>query len=164
MQGTKQIEREVIIHASVQAVWDVLADATLLPQWVPAVQEVEACSAEGEGEGTVRSCKAELSGRSGVMVERCVEFTPMSRVAYVVDEESFGMRRMFEHYGFALNVASVDSSHTRVTLETHYTPRNWIFNLMNDIMIRRQFESVCEEIVGGLKRFVELGLMNSGNA
>jgi uncharacterized protein YndB with AHSA1/START domain len=132
MQGTKQIEREVVIHAPVQLVWGVLADATLLPKWVPAVQEVGACSLQGEGVGTVRSCDAELSGRSGVMVERCVEFTPMSRVAYVVEEETFGMRNMFDHYGFAINVAAVDPSRTRVTLETHYTPRNWMYTLMKE--------------------------------
>jgi hypothetical protein len=30
--------------------------------------------------------------------------------------------------------------------------------------MRRQFEKVCEEIVSGLKRFVEVDLVNSGDA
>src|SRR2546426_8959327 len=155
MDGKKQIERSAVIHAPVDAVWDVLADSRLLPEWVPAVDEVTACSIEGEAVGEVRHCNANLAGKSGRMVERCIEFTPMTRIAYVVDDESFGMRRMFEHYGFALNLESLASGQTRVTLETHYTPRNPMYGFLNRLLMRRKFEKVCEGIVGGLKAFTE---------
>jgi hypothetical protein len=42
----------------------------------------------GEAVGEVRHCIAKLGGKSGRMVERCVEFAPMTRIAYVVEEES----------------------------------------------------------------------------
>jgi hypothetical protein len=29
---------------------------------------------------------------------------PIKRVAYVVDDESFGMRKMFDDYGFAITL------------------------------------------------------------
>jgi uncharacterized protein YndB with AHSA1/START domain len=155
MDGKKQIERSAVIHAPVEAVWDVLADSRLLPEWVPAVDEVTECSLEGEAVGEVRHCKANLAGKSGRMVERCIEFTPMTRIAYVVDDESFGMRKMFDHYGFAINLESGESKKTHVTLETHYTPRNPVYGLLNKLMIRRRFQKVCAEIVGGLKDFTE---------
>ena len=155
MNGTKQIERSTSIEAPPHAVWDVLCDSRLLADWVPAVDEVTAYSIEGEAVGEVRHCNATLAGKSGRMVERCVEFAPMTRIAYVVDDESFGMRRMFEHYGFAINLESAGPEKTLVTLETHYTPRNPMYRLLNRLLLRRKFENVCEEIVGGLKTFTE---------
>ena len=97
MDGEKQIVRSTSIDAPPDAVWKVLDDSRLLPDWVPAVDEVTECSFEGEAVGEVRYCDVKLAGKSGRMVERCIEFVPMTRIAYVVDDESFGMRRMFEH-------------------------------------------------------------------
>ena len=155
MDGKKQVERSTSIDAPPDVVWDVLRDSRLLPDWVPAVEEVTACSIDGEAVGEVRHCNARLGGKSGRMVERCVEFAPMTRIAYVVDDESFGMRRMFDHYGFAINLEPVAPGETLLTLETHYTPRNPLYGLLNRLLMRRKFEKVCEEIVGGLKTFTE---------
>ena len=155
MDGTRQIERSTSIAAPPDAVWEILRDSRLLPDWVPAVDEVTAYSIKGEAVGEVRHCNAKLAGKSGRMVERCVEFAPMTRIAYVLDDESFGMRRMFDHYGFAINLESVESGKTVVTLETHYTPRNPMYRLLNRLLMRRRFEKVCEDIVGGLKTLSE---------
>jgi uncharacterized protein YndB with AHSA1/START domain len=155
VDGQKQIVRSTTIDAPPDAVWEVLGDSRLLPDWVPAVDEVTECSLEGEAVGEVRHCDVNLAGKSGRMVERCVEFAPMTRIAYVVEDESFGMRRMFEHYGFALNLEPLAPGKTLVTLETHYTPRNPIYRLLNRLLMRRKFEKVCEGIVGGLKTFTE---------
>jgi uncharacterized protein YndB with AHSA1/START domain len=155
MHGTKQIERSIVINAPADAVWQVLADSQLLPEWVPAVDEVTDCSAEGERVGEVRHCNATLAGRRGRMVERCVEFTPTNRIAYVVDDESFGFRKFFADYGFAINLQVESPAATRVMLETHYTPRNPFYGLLNKLVMRRRFEQVCTEIVGGLKAYTE---------
>jgi uncharacterized protein YndB with AHSA1/START domain len=155
VDGKKQIERSALVNAPADAVWEILADSRLLPEWVPAVDEVVACSSEGEAVGEVRHCNANLAGKSGRMVERCIEFTPMTRIAYVVDDESFGLRRMLDDYGFAISLRPEGSERTRVTLETHYTPRNPMYGLLNKLMLRRQFRKVCGEIVGGLKAFTE---------
>jgi uncharacterized protein YndB with AHSA1/START domain len=155
VDGTKQIERSVVVDADAPAVWDVLADSRLLPRWAPVVDEVTACAPGGEAVGEVRHCTARLDRRSGRMVERCVELVRERRIAYVVDEESFGMRRMFDDYGFALELDPMPGGRTRVTLYTHYTPRNRIFALMNATIMRRRFAAVCEQLLAGLKAFVE---------
>lgn len=92
MNGTKQIIRNTTINTPASAVWAVLSDSRLLPEWAPAVDEVTECSVRGEAVGEVRRCNVRLAGKSGRMVERCTEFTPMTRIAYVVDDESFGMK------------------------------------------------------------------------
>ncbi|MGH3065602.1 MAG: SRPBCC family protein, partial [Gaiellaceae bacterium] len=51
MEGKKQIERSTVIHAPAEAVWEVLADSRLLPEWAPVVDEVTECSIEGEAVG-----------------------------------------------------------------------------------------------------------------
>ena len=89
------------------------------------------------------------------MVERCVELVPGRRIAYVVAEESFGMRRMFDDYGFALDLEPAPAGRTRVTLQTHYTPRNPFYALMNAAVMRRRFASACEQLLDGLKSFTE---------
>lgn len=155
LRGKKQIERTVVIAAPTAAVWAVLSDARLLPEWVPAVDEVTSCSLDGEGVDASRSCLANLGGKAGTMLERCVEYAPTTRIAYLVDDESFGMRRMFDDYGFAINLTPLKGRRTRVTLETHYTPRNGIYALMNVTFMRRQFRGVCQGIVDGLKAFTE---------
>jgi uncharacterized protein YndB with AHSA1/START domain len=155
MEGRKQLERTTEIDAPATVVWEVLSDSRLLPQWVPAVQEVVACSAEGEGVGAVRNCNVELMGRQGRMVERCVEFTPTTRAAYVVDDESFGLRKMFADYGFALNLRSNGGDRTAVTIETHYTPRNSLYSVMNAVMMRRRFAAVVDDLLEGLKTLSE---------
>jgi uncharacterized protein YndB with AHSA1/START domain len=90
LTGTLQLERRVVIDAPVETVRDALSDARLLPQWVPAVDEVIACSTTGEHVGATRSCAANLGGRTGTMVERGVEYTPRRRIAYLVDDETSG--------------------------------------------------------------------------
>jgi uncharacterized protein YndB with AHSA1/START domain len=157
MEGKRQIERNVIVDASPGAVWAVLADSRLLPRWAPIVDEVTACAAGGEAVGEVRHCTARLAGRQGRMVERCVELVARRRIAYVVDEESFGMRRMFDHYGFALELEPGPAGGTRVTLQTHYSPRNALYAVINAAVMRRRFAAVCEDLLAGLKSFMESG-------
>ncbi len=155
MNGRKQFERTIIIDAPVAAVWEVIADARLLPEWVPAVDEVVACSADGEAVGAVRECNVRLAGSAGRMVERCVEFTPMSRAEYVVDDESFGMRRMFANYGFALNTHPDGRDRTRVRVDTHYTPRNALYDVLNVVTVRRRYRSLVDGLLAGLKTLSE---------
>lgn len=155
LQGQKQLNESIEIAASPSAIWEILSDSRLLPHWVPAVEEVTSCSLDGEGVGATRSCSANLAGTSGRMVERCVEFVPMTRLAYLVDDESFGMRRMFDHYGFALNLVDLGQECTRVTIETHYTPRNPVFAAMNAAVLRRRFRGVAREILDGLRTFAD---------
>lgn len=155
MQGRKQIERSIDINAPAEAVWQFLTDSRLRPEWVPAVDAVTDCATKGEAVGAVRHCNVTLAGKSGRMLERCVEFMPIRRVAYVVDDESFGMCKMFDDYGFAITLEAHAPNATRARLETHYTPRNPFYGLLNELVLRRRFEKVCDGIVAGLKSFAE---------
>src|SRR5436190_23917897 len=94
MKGNKQLTRSAVARADAPSLWGILKDSSLLPQWVPAVHHVERCDVNGESVGSVRQCRVELGGRAGTMVERCIGIVPGRSISYLVDDESFGMRKM----------------------------------------------------------------------
>jgi uncharacterized protein YndB with AHSA1/START domain len=155
MKGQRQIVRQAVASADPAAVWNILVDSRLLPQWVPAVRHVESCEVTGEAVGTVRHCSVELGGRSGTTVERCVSLEPERHIAFLVEDESFGMRNMFADYGFAIVLEPVKPNQTRVIIETFYTPRNAAYRLMNAFLMRRQYRRVVDDLLSGLVRLAE---------
>jgi hypothetical protein len=155
MQGKRQITRSSVANVNRATVWAILTDSRLLPKWAPVVREVEACDASGESVGAVRRCRVELAGRAGRMIERCVELEPERRLAYVVDDESFGMRRMFAHYGFRISLDAVAPAQTSIKIETFYTPRNLVFTALNVLMMRSRFGAVVDRLLSGLVGLAE---------
>jgi uncharacterized protein YndB with AHSA1/START domain len=155
MKGQRQLVRQAVASADPAAVWNILVDSGLLPQWVPAVRHVESCEVTGEAVGTVRHCRVELGGRPGTMVERCVSLEPERHIALLVDDESFGMRKMFADYGFVIALEPLKPNQTRVIIETFYTPRNAAYRLMNTCMMRSMYRRVVDDLLAGLVRLAE---------
>lgn len=153
MQGAKQVERSVWIDATPKSVWAVLEDSAQLSRWAPPVQCVEAHDAS-ERVGSARTCAVTMGGREGTMVERCVGRVDERELSYRVDEESFGMTKMFADYGFRIRLAP-ERDGTRVSIETFYSPRNVFYGAMNVLMMRRRFGTVVDGLLDGLRRHVE---------
>jgi uncharacterized protein YndB with AHSA1/START domain len=154
MNGTHQIERSREVAAPAEAVWAILRDSTLLPEWAAVVEAVDCRIPGREGVGSVRECLVDFAGRKGTIVERCVELTP-TRVAYVVDDDSLGFNRMFADYGFTITVADAGAQRTTVRMDTYYTPRNVMTAAMNALIMRRRFAKTVEGLLQGLQRLAE---------
>jgi hypothetical protein len=157
MKGRNQLNRAGIARAQAQTVWNILLDSRLLPTWAPVVREVEACDTTGESVGAVRRCRVELAGKPGAMVERCIGLEPGRHIAYLVEDESFGMRRILADYGFTISLEPLGTDRTRVTIESFYTPRNAAYSLMNAIFMRPRFRRVVDDLLAGLIRLAEAG-------
>ncbi len=165
MNGKHQLTRTVEIATAPAAIWDVLADSTLLPQWASVVKNVTyvagAQVAEGnaEGVGMTRRCTVNFGGREGSITERCVEFVPGCRAGYVVVDDTVGFNRMLADYGFTLTLdprpASGPAERTTVRIDTYYTPRNPAYALMNRLVLRQRMRTVAAELLQGLKRTSE---------
>lgn len=84
------------------------------------------------------------------MVERVVDMKEKSYITYAVDEDSFGMGKMFADYTFRLSIGGSESG-TRITIESFYTPRNPLYALMNRFMMKRQFSRVLDGLLEGLR-------------
>lgn len=155
MKGRKQLACTAMAQVSAQTLWGILMDSRLLPKWVPAVHEVELCEATGETVGAVRRCRVELGGRAGRMVERCIAVEPERRLAYLVEDESFGMRRIVADYGFRISLEPLAAVRTQVTIETFYTPRNPLYRVMNALVMRPRLRRVVGDLLAGLIRLAE---------
>ena len=155
MRGEHQLTRETAIDAPREAVWAVIADSKLLPEWAPPVKQVNALSEGPEGVGTTRVCQVDFGGRQGTMTERCVAFDPPRRAGSVVDDDSLGFGRMFADYGFTISVEDGPEGSSIARTDTYYTPRNPLFSLMNALTMRRRFANTVDELLAGLKRTSE---------
>ncbi len=156
MQGTKQLERTTSVHAPVEVVYALFTDNKALPDWAPVVDEVLSEDGGDEsGVGCTRTSAVTMAGRSGTMVERCVEAVPNTRASFVVVDDSFGFAKMLRDYGFTAHFASRRPDRTSVRIETFYTPVNPIAALVNRLMMRRRFGLVVDALLAGLRTAAE---------
>jgi len=156
IRGAHQITRTRTTTANAQALWRILSDSRLLPEWVPAVHSVDQCDASGESVGAIRHCSVELGGRRGKMVEECVDMVPHDSITYAVVADTLGMSKMFSDYCFRISLHEAGTG-AKVVIDSYYTPRNVLYALMNAAFMRRQFRGVVDQILEGLCLLAERG-------
>jgi hypothetical protein len=155
MNGKHQVTCTVQVATDPGAIWGIVADSTLLPQWARVVTDVTYLGGEEEGVGMTRHCNVELGGRTGTMTERCVEFLPSRRAAYVVDDDTLGFNRMLVDYGFAITLEPRSDRTTALRIDTYYTPRNPLYGLLNRLLLRRRLRGTVDGLLEGLKQISE---------
>jgi uncharacterized protein YndB with AHSA1/START domain len=154
--GQRQLERTTTIGAPVGVVYELFMDNQALPSWAPAVDAV--IREEGGDElavGRTRTCAVTMNGRSGTMVERCVEAVQDARATYIVIDDSVGFNRMFLDYSFTVHFAASGPQRTRVRIETFYSPANPAIAVLNRLMLRRKFCRVVDALLDGLRTSAE---------
>jgi uncharacterized protein YndB with AHSA1/START domain len=142
------------IDAPPSRVWEVLEDASYLPEWVSVVERMTEHDAH-EREGSLRRCEVAIGGRRGYMVERCLESIPERRLRHAVEDDSLGFTKMFRDYSFTLELEPRGENATLVTCQSFYEPRSVLARVMNALVMRRRFASVRRDILRGLNAFVE---------
>jgi uncharacterized protein YndB with AHSA1/START domain len=155
MNGKHQVTRTVEVAAHPAAIWGVIADSTLLPQWAGVVTDVTYLGEGEEGVGMTRRCNVDLGGRRGTMTERCVEFVPDRRASYVVDDDTLGFTRMLVDYGFTITLDARSDRTTALRIDTYYTPRNPLSALLNRLLLRRRMGTLVDGLLQGLKQISE---------
>ena len=155
MNGKHQVTRTVQVATDPSAIWGVIADSTLLPQWAGVVTDVTYLGDQEEGVGMTRHCNVELGGRTGTMTERCVEFVPSRRAGYVVDDDTLGFHRMLLNYGFAITLEPRSDGATELRIDTYYTPRTRLYELLNRLVLRRRMGKLVDGLLQGLKQISE---------
>jgi hypothetical protein len=155
MNGKHQVTRTVQVATDPAAIWGVIADSRLLPQWAGVVKDVTYLGETEEGVGMTRHCNVELGGRTGTMTERCVEFLPNRRAGYVVDDDTLGFHRMLVDYGFTITLEPRSDRTTTLRIDTYYTPRNRLYGLLNQLVLRRRLGRTVDGLLEGLKEISE---------
>ncbi|HJU75644.1 MAG TPA: SRPBCC family protein [Gemmatimonadaceae bacterium] len=143
---------EIIVAAPARMVWAILEDGSRLVEWMPLVMRTDAGR---EVAGAVRHCHVSFAGRSGDVVERCVEFTPHQRIMWRMESETLGFSRHFADFGFGFIIEPQRGDVTRVRTETYYRPRGIVASMLNRMMLRRKYRAVRRMALAGLKRLAE---------
>jgi hypothetical protein len=156
MPSTLQGRDHILVDAGPEVLWRLIADSNELPNWGPPVIGVEILSGDGrdEGLGAVRKVHAQFGRRAGYFVEHRVEHVDGRKVAYLIDEDSFGLSRLLARPGFSLELDPSSTGGTRVTFSFFHDPRGLAGRALNPLIRLRQR---CNRLVAlkSLKRRAE---------
>lgn len=149
-----QVDLNILIHAPLKRVWNIFSDNSLLNKWAPHVQNVNS-ETETLTTGSSRSCEVTINGKTGKLIERITVNIPYERIEYVVDEETFGIKKILNDFGFAVTFTVMDDQVTKLTMQNNYTPKNIFVSMMNTLMIRRNMKFMVNDLIEGLKSYTE---------
>lgn len=136
MAGTLQGRDEVTIAAPISTVWSLISDSSRLPEWGPPVRSVTVLG-RPEQVGVRRRIDAEFDGKAGHFVEVRTEHEEGRKIAYLIEEETFGLFKVMTNPGFALELHPVGESATRVVFSFFHEPKGLVGALLNVLIIRR---------------------------
>ena len=147
---------DIVVDAPAELLWRLVADSNELPNWGPPVRTVEVMTEEGQQErlGTARKVHAEFGRRSGYFLEHRVEHVAGRKVAYLIDEETFGLSRLVSRPGFSLELDPMGEQRTRVIFSFFHDPRGLRGRTLNPL-IRFQQRRNRREALTSLKRRAE---------
>ena len=154
-----QGQDEIVIGRTPERVWPLVADSTLLPLWGPPVTGVELIAPNGrsEGLGSRRRVDALFNGRNGHFVEVRTEHVEGRRVAYTIEQDTFGLSRVMTEAGFALELQPEGDGHCRVIFSFVHNPKGLFGQLMNRLVILRQQRRNRLAALASLKHVAEEG-------
>ncbi len=157
MTSKLQGQDEIIVEAPVERLWPLIADSTLLPDWGPPVKKVVIIgqSDQPESLGSRRRIEAELNGKKGYFVERRTQHIQGRKIAYLIEEESFGLFRVMTEPGFSLEIVSVGPSKTRVVFSFLHNPKGLLGHILNMLVILRQQRRNRLAALASLKQYAE---------
>jgi len=159
MTAKLQGRDEITIAQPAGRVWPLIADSTLLSLWGPPVNAVELIqpTAGPEGLGSRRRVDARFGGKDGHFIEVRTEHVEGRRVAYLIEEETFGLGRVMTQPGFALEIEPAGPGRCRVTFSFFHNPKGLFGSAMNVLVVLRQQRRNRRAALASLKQVAEDG-------
>ncbi len=143
---------EIVVNAPPEAIWHILTDSTRLPEWAPMVKQTNGTA---ESLGAVRQCEVEFDRRPGKVTERCSKFRPHERVAWVMEQDSFGFGRMFAAFGFEFTLVRQPDGSTRLINDSFWQPKHLLASVMSRFMMRPKSRRIRQQVLRNLKELAE---------
>ena len=109
---------------------------------------------DAEKLGTARKVQAEFGQKSGYFLEHRVEHVEGRKIAYLIDEDNFGISRLLSRPGFSLELDPQGDEATRVIFSFFHDPRGFKGRLMNPLIKLQQRRNRLAAL-GSLKRRAE---------
>ena len=138
------------IDAPVETVWSVLADLGSIYKWNPGVAASQSTSESPQGEGATRHC--DLDDKN-YLKERAFDWREGEGYKIDVTESTMPLESNIVTFQIA-----PDGAGTRVTVTADYKLKfGPIGALMDMIFAKRQFQQAFDDMMAGLKHYVETG-------
>lgn len=159
MTARLQGRDEIIIDVPPNQVWSLIADSTLLARWGPPVTAVQLVEpiAGPERVGSRRRVDARFNGKDGYFVEIRTEHVEGKRIAYVIEQDTFGLGRVMIEPGFALDIEPAGPGRSRVTFSFFHHPKGVLGHVMNVLVVLRQQRRNRRAALASLKQVAEAG-------
>ena len=143
------IHNEITINASVEKIWEALANVEMLDKYDPNVKQSTALTTIKGGLGAKR--KVLMRDGKNWFDEKITVFKPNEALTYQLTDCSFPIKGLTHSYSFE-NIGT----QTKVKQEMQYTVKFGFFGkLLNAIMIRKQSDTGIKKFFAGLKSYVE---------
>ena len=143
------VQDEIVVRAPTLDVWEAIESVERHAGWHRFVNEIV-----GEHElGATRTCAVSVGKKAGKTTERCVEYAPPHRIAWLIAEDSTGFSRIASDWHAGFKVAGGDSG-TLVTAWSTFRPRGPVLRLISPV-VRRKFHDTQRAILAALKDGIE---------
>lgn len=152
MKGKFQGQDELIINASVDKIWEILIDGTVLSKWMTIVKHTTSGT---ESLNAVRSCDVEMNGKKGKVSEKCTLYNEKKEIGWEMLSDDFGISKMFDNYSFSFELAPVSNNKTKVINRGYADPKNFFAKIMNLIMMKRMSSKMRKKALNGIKQLAE---------
>jgi hypothetical protein len=148
-----QSRQEVVIHASLQAVWEFNQDLTNIAAYHPRVERVELISGKRErGNGVAYRCH--LTDGKHTCVEKDLEVVPMERVVTALPEDTLGIAKLLPDYLVEARLTPVASHETKVEFSHYYSTKSLKAKLFN-VIAKRRIARDSQYTLDAMKRTIE---------
>ncbi len=152
MRKTTTFKRAIEINAPKEKVWKALADFGNICHGHPAVDTSHITSKQKEGIGATRHCDFNMMGATAE--ERVVDWNEGKNVKIEVYE----LKKMPGIKTTSLDLEiQAKGENTLLTATMEYTMKNFIFDIMNGLMMKGMNAKLLEGIVAGHKNYIETG-------
>ena len=143
MQPPFRSKQEVIINASLEAVWSYTMDLTKIPEFHPRVVKVDLISGKTLREpGASYRCR--LSGGKHSCVEKDIEIIPLQKIVTVLPEDTFGISKILSDYRVETTFQTLGHRSTKVEISHYYsttTLKAKVLNLIAKGKIARETQA-----------------------
>jgi Polyketide cyclase / dehydrase and lipid transport len=148
-----QSRQEVVIHASLQAVWEFNQDLTNIAQYHPRVERVDLISGKRQ-RGKEVAYRCHLKDGKNTCVEKDLEVVPMERIVTALPEDTMGITKLLPDYVVESRLTPLAENETKVEFRHYYSTKSLktkFFNILAKRKIARDSQSTLE----AMKRTIE---------
>jgi len=148
-----QSRQEVVIHASLQVVWDFNQDLTKIAEYHPRVERVELVSGERQrGNGVAYKCY--LKDGKNTCVEKDIEVVPMERVVTALPEDTMGITKILPDYLVETRLTPLAANETKIELSHYYSTKSLKTKLFT-LIAKRKIARDTQDTLNAIKRMIE---------